>query len=199
MMRTLLSRMRALFRQSRLDEDLDAEIRAHLDLLEADYVKRGATPEAARLAARRAFGGIEPMKELHRERRMLRAVDEVWRDVRYAVRTLGRRPLFAAVAVLTLALGIGANTAVFSLINDHLFRTLPVRDAATLVTFRWTGVNDVSSLRASYGYIAGADSGRNGGSSFPYATFVAFRDANHTLDDLGIRPARSWPQCDRPG
>jgi predicted permease len=184
MMRTRLSRIRALFRQSRLDEDLDAEIRAHLDLLEADYVTRGATPEAARVAARRAFGGVEPMKELHRDRRALRAIDDVWRDVRYAVRTLGRRPVFAVVAVLTLSLGIGANTAIFSLINDHLFRTLPVRDADTLVTFRWTGVNDVSSLRASYGYIAGADAGRNGGSSFPYATFVAFRDANDTLDDL---------------
>src|SRR5688572_13788998 len=184
MMRTLLSRMRALFRQSRLDEDLDAEIRAHLDLLEADYVKRGATPEAARLAARRTFGGIEPMKELHRDRRALRAIDDVWRDVRYAVRTLGRRPVFAVVAVLTLALGIGANTAVFSLINDYLFRTLPVRDAESLVTFRWAGVNDVSSLRASYGYIAGADEGRNGGSSFPYRAFAAFQRANRTLDDL---------------
>ena len=68
-MRTMLSRIRALFRRSRMDEDLDADIRAHLDLLEADYVNRGETPEAARLAARRAFGGVEPMKEIHRDRR----------------------------------------------------------------------------------------------------------------------------------
>ena len=184
MMRTFLRGCWDCFGGMRWTLRLDEEVRTHLDALAADYERRGLTPKEARLAARRDFGGVEPMKELHRDRRMLRAVDDVWRDVRYAVRTLGRRPVFAGVAVLTLGLGIGANTAVFSLINDYLFRTLPVRDAETLVTFRWTGVNDVSSLRASYGYIAGADSGRNGGTSFPYATFVAFRDANHTLDDL---------------
>ena len=186
-MRTLLSRIRALFRRSRLDEDLDADIAAHLDLLEADYLSRGETPEAARLAARRAFGGIEQMKEIHRDRRMLRIIDDVWRDVRYAVRTLGRKPVFAAVAVLTLALGIGANTAVFSLINDHLFRTLPVREPESLVTFRWAGDNDVSSLGARYAHIAGVDGDRTsgaGGTSFPYAVFEAFRGANRTLDDL---------------
>ena len=183
-MRLVLQRIAAAFRSRRADDRLDEEVRAHLDLLAADYERRGLAPEQARRAARRDFGGVEPMKERHRDGRTLRAVDDVWRDVRYAVRTLGRRPSFAVVAVLTLALGIGANTAVFSLINDYVFRTLPVRDAESLVTFRWTGVNDVSSLRASYGYIAGADDGRNGGSSFPYAAFVAFRDANRTLDDL---------------
>jgi predicted permease len=124
------------------------------------------------------------MKETHRDRLTLRAVDDVRRDVRYAVRTLARRPVFTAVAVLTLALGIGANTALFSLVNEYVFRPLPVREPGTLVTFRWTGVNDVSSLRASYGHIAGADGGRTAGTSFPYAAFVAFRDANRTLDDL---------------
>jgi len=183
-MRTLWSRIRALFIRDRLDSRLDEEVQTHLDELTAEYVRGGATPEQARLAARRAFGGVEQMKEVHRDRRMLRAVDDVWRDVRYAARTLRRRPVFTTVAVLTLALGIGANTAVFGLINDYLFRTLPVSDPARLVTFRWTGLNDVSSLRASYGYIAGVEGGRTGGTSFPYAMFEAFRRANRTLDDL---------------
>jgi predicted permease len=187
MTRRLRSRIRALFQHRALDARLDEEVRAHLELLAADYERRGLPPEQARMAARRAFGGIEHMKEVHRDGRMVRAIDDVWRDTRYAVRTLRRRPMFTVVAVLTLALGIGANTAVFGLINDHVLRTLPVRDPGNLVTFRWAGINDVSSLRASYGYIAGTEGGRTGstgGNSFPYAMFEAFRGANHTLNDL---------------
>ena len=156
----------------------------HLDALAAEYERRGLSRKEARLAARRDFGGVAPMKEVHRDQRMLRAVDDVWRDVRYAVRSLGRRPLLTVVAVLTLAVGIGANTALFGLVNDHVFRTLPVREPGSLVTFRWTGVNDVSSLGASYAHIAGAENGRTGGTSFPFAMFEAFRAANRTLDDL---------------
>ena len=186
-MRTLWLRIRGLFTHRALDARLDEEVQSHLEELVAEYVRRGATPEEARMAARRAFGGIEQMKEVHRDHRMLRLVDDVWRDVRHAIRALGRRPVFAVVAVLTLALGIGANTAVFGLINDYVFRTLPVREPGNLVTFRWTGANDVSSLRSSYGYIAGMEGGRTsntGGTSFPYAMFEAFRGANRTLDEL---------------
>ena len=181
-MRTLLSRIRALFRRSHMDEDLDADIRAHLDLLEADYTRRGATPEAARLAARRGFGGVEPMKEIYRDRRTLPWVEDLRRDVRYALRTLLRNPVFTAVAVLTLSLGIGANTALFSVVNDYLFRTLPVRQPGELVTFRWHGQNDLTSLWAGYTHIA--DSDGHSSSSFTYASLAAFRDANQTLSDL---------------
>jgi predicted permease len=186
-MRTLWSRICALFLRRQLDARLDEEVRAHLDELTSDYARRGLAPDQARLAARRAFGGVEQMKEVHRDRLMLRAVDDVWRDLRYAVRALARRPVFAAVAVITLALGIGANTALFALVNEHIFRPLPVPEPGNLVTFRWTGTNDVSSLRASYAYIAGGEGGRTsstGGTSFSYPTFVAFRGANRTLDDL---------------
>src|SRR5687767_3611405 len=100
-MRIVLQRIISAFRRRHTDDRLDEEVRAHLDLLAADYERRGLAPEQARRAARRDFGGVEPMKEIHRDRRTLRAVDDVWRDIRYAVRTLARRPLFAAVAVLT--------------------------------------------------------------------------------------------------
>ena len=134
MMRTMLSRIRALFRRSRLDEDLDADIRAHLDLLEADYVSRGETPEAARLAARRAFGSIEPMKEIHRDRRSFTVVTDCVRHTRFALRLLIKERWFSATAILVLSLGIAANNTVFVLTNGILLRDLPFTDPDRVVT-----------------------------------------------------------------
>ena len=149
-MRTLLSRIRALFRQSKLDDDLDADIRTHLDLLEADYVKRGATREAARLAARRAFGGIEQMKEQHRDGRAFRLVEDAWRDGRYAVRTLRRDKGLASIAVITLALGIGANTALFSVIDALMLRRLPVTKPDELRLFTIARSTPIPGVSFSY-------------------------------------------------
>ena len=91
-MRTFLSRLLGLLRRNALDVRLEEEVQMHLDALAAEYERRGLSRKEARLAARRDFGGVAPMKEVHRDQRMLRAVDDVWRDVRYAVRSLGRRP-----------------------------------------------------------------------------------------------------------
>ena len=125
-MRAIVSRVAAFFRRGSLDAALDDDIRAHLDLLAADYERRGMTPEEARLAARRAFGGVEPMKERYRDRRGLPWIDDLVRDVRYGFRTLRRHPGLTATAILTLALGIGASTALFSVINAVMLRPLPV-------------------------------------------------------------------------
>jgi predicted permease len=132
-MRVLWSRIRELFIRHRLDARLDEEVQAHLEELAAEYMRRGATPEQARRAARRAFGGVEQMKERYRDRRGLPWLDDLRQDLRYAVRGLARTPVFAAVAVITLAVGIGANTAIFSLLDAVLLRPLPVRDPANLV------------------------------------------------------------------
>jgi predicted permease len=180
-MRSLFARLAGLITRRRDDQALDEEIAAHLELLAAEYERRGMTPDDARFAARRAFGGVEPMKERYRDRRGLRWLDESRRDVRYGLRMLARSPGFAAVSVLTLALGVGASTALFSVVYDHVFRKLPVANPDELVTFRWIGAQDVSNMWSGSAHIAGVDEGGEAGSSFSFAMLSAFRAANQTL------------------
>ncbi|HZM92000.1 MAG TPA: ABC transporter permease [Vicinamibacterales bacterium] len=131
--RTVIARIASFFRRRQLDDELDEEVRTHLELLAADYERRGMTRERARAAARRAFGGIEQMKEVYRDRRGFSSLNSLSQDVRYAARALFRNRTFTVVAVLSLALGIGATTAVFSVINAMMIRPLVARDPGQLV------------------------------------------------------------------
>jgi predicted permease len=126
-------RLRALFRRRALDRDLEAEFEAHLALAMDDYIERGYTPEAARRAALIHFGGVQQAREWHRTTRGFMTLDIFLQDVKYTFRTLFRDPGFTLVAVLILALGIGANVAVFSVVNTILLRPLPFADADRLV------------------------------------------------------------------
>jgi predicted permease len=118
-------RLLALVQARRLDRELDAEILAHLELAERDGLAAGLSPEEARAAARRQFGAVSPMREVHRDRRSVRWIETLMRDVRYGMGSLVRDPGFAIVAIGVLALGIGANAAMFSLVDAVLFKPLP--------------------------------------------------------------------------
>jgi predicted permease len=122
-----------VFHGSGLDRDLDAEVRAHLDMAADEYMRRGYPRDAARQAARRAFGDIEPMKEAYRDLRGLPVLDALRQDVRYGVRACRRTPIVTAVVVLSLALAVGANTAVFAVLNGLMLRPLPIHAPEDLV------------------------------------------------------------------
>ena len=106
---------------------------SHLAEAAADYERQGLSSEEARLAALRSFGGIAQVRQVHREARSFMWLDDLRQDIRYTRRTMVRNPVFALVVVLTLALGIGANTAIFTLLDAVVFRPLPVPAAAELL------------------------------------------------------------------
>jgi putative ABC transport system permease protein len=132
-LRRWLLRLRNAIRPARADAELDREVAAHLQLLEDDFRRRGLSPDDARVAARRALGGPEPAKRLQRDARSFVWLDDLRRDTSYAIRTLSRSPGFTAVAILTLALGTGASTAIFSVVDHVLLRALPIPAADRLV------------------------------------------------------------------
>jgi predicted permease len=113
--------------------EFDSELEAHLALLAADYERRGLSPADAAAAARRRFGPVTQLREAYREQRLLPFFDTVSQDLAYAFRQLHRNPGFAAAATLTLALGIGANAAIYQVLDAVVFRSLPVREPASLV------------------------------------------------------------------
>src|SRR5436190_8762942 len=133
-LRRILARFYLLFANSRVEAELEREIGAHLGLLEDEHLRQGMTPEQARRADRIACGGVEQAKQLHRDERGFQALSHIQQDTRYTFRQLRRSPVFTVTAILMLALGIGATTAIFSIVEGVLLRPLPFPDPDRLLT-----------------------------------------------------------------
>jgi predicted permease len=131
--RMLLHRVLGIFRKRQLDHELDAEIQSHLEMQVEDNLRKGMSLEEAKYAARRSFGGVDQIKEVYRDHRGIPLIETVLQDLRFAIRVLRRSPVYTSVIVLTLAIGIGANTAIFSLVDAVLIKMLPVRNPEQLV------------------------------------------------------------------
>ena len=131
--RILIHRISGIFLKRRREQELDDEIQSHLDMQIEEYVRQGMSPDEAKYAALRSFGGLDQMKEKYRDRRSLPLVETTLQDLRFAFRVLRRSPGYAAVVVLTLAVAIGANTAIFSLVDAVLIKMLPVKNPEELV------------------------------------------------------------------
>ncbi|MDA0205180.1 MAG: ABC transporter permease [Acidobacteria bacterium] len=165
-MRTLWSKLKATLSRRRREEDLDDEIRFHIEMLVEENIARGMSPHEARQAARREFGGMEQIKEVYREHRGLVALENLLQEVRHAFRLLNRYRRFTAVTALTLALGIGATTAMFAVVQHAILRPLPFPHADRLVAIEST-IADVA-----------------GGFTSAPGVFVDWRERSHTFERL---------------
>ena len=195
--RTLLSRCVSLFRNRNLDKDLDDELRSHIDLAMEENLRRGMSEQEARWQAIRSFGGVTQTRERYREQRGLPMLEEMKRDLRFGFRQLQRSPGFAITAILTLALGVGANTAIFTLIDSIILRPLPFPHQERLVTLSADGMLPKGWIRAlaqnsqafsslsAYGLNAEANVAGRDASERVFGSRITV----NTFDTLGVHPA----------
>ncbi|HXQ97680.1 MAG TPA: ABC transporter permease [Candidatus Limnocylindrales bacterium] len=175
--------LRAMMRRGKVERELDAELCYDLERRTEAKVRSGMTPGEARRSALRAFGGVDLTKEECRDARGTQFLDQLWQDIRFGLRLLRKNPGFTAVAILTLALGIGANTAIFSLLDAAILRPLPVPHASQLMLMKWT-----SQQKATWKEYEGSGSCEEDfdlsglrGCAFSYAAFDEFRSRSQSL------------------
>jgi predicted permease len=161
MLRDLQLRLRALFRRRAVEQELDDELRQHFEHLVETHAQRGLSYEAARRRATLELGGLDQLKEAHRDARGTALVESVLRDTAYALRQMRRSPGFSLLAIVCLGLGIGVNTAIFGVVNAMLLRPMPVDDPNRLVLIA-----------------------RGPGEAVAYSTYRAFRDRSQLLSGV---------------
>jgi predicted permease len=191
-MRVLISRLKGLFASQRQDEELNEELQAHLEMLVGENRRKGMPAGEARRVAGIMLGGIAQTEEAYREARGLHFVQTFLQDLRYAFRMLRRAPGFAAVVVISLALGIGANTAIFSAIDAVMLRMLPVKEPQQLAMLEW----HASKWPEKYvedleGSSFGNEHDGQSSYSFTYAQYQQFKDQNHVFSSTFAFAANS--------
>jgi putative ABC transport system permease protein len=171
----MIPRVLGLLRRRRLDAELDEEIRHHIEALEAEHRSRGLSPREARLAAERDLGGVLRTREACRDARRVPVVETLWRDARFALRSLRRTAGITAAVTGTLAIGIGGTSAVFSVVNGVLLKPLPFPQSDALVSITHRGF------------------GATAGEEFPSAPYLyfTFREQSRTLAGVGLWRAGS--------
>jgi predicted permease len=180
---SLRSWMRGTFRRSGVERQMDDELRFHIESCTDDLVRAGLAPEEARRRARIELGGVEARKEECRDALGLRLLDELVADGRYACRQLRRAPGFTVVAVLSLALGIGANSAIFSLMEAAVWKPIPVHEPERLGLFSWVS-GPRSLMNSSWGNWFRTTTGGRASTSFSYPIFDALERQQHIFDTV---------------
>ena len=187
----LILRLRALVRHGRVEGELDEELRFHMEMEARKSRAMGMTGEDARRSARVHFGGVEQVREECRDVRGLTVLENLARDIRYGVRVLLKTPAFTAIAVLSLGIGIGANTAVFSLVDTVMLRMLPVRNPEQLVVAKW-GASKGLDLNAYWATGGGDGRGSWTENVFSWAAFSEMRGRSRAVSDvMGFSPLGS--------
>jgi len=179
---TVPLRMRSLLRRGQVDQELDEELAYHIEQRTQQYIGAGVAPREARAAALREWRGVEQIKEECRDMRRINSIQDLAGDIRYGLRQLLASPGFTVVVAISLALGIGANTAIFSLMDAVLFEMLPVKQPRQLVLLKWSakGWPDVvEDLEGTS--LVDEHTGRSWSESFSYPVYEHFRDRNHVF------------------
>ena len=182
-LRVLAAKVRGLFVQGKADHEFDEELQEHLQLLTERLIRMGVSPEDAPRAARREFGNVTLLQQQQRETRTFLSPRTVWRDLRFGVRQLGRNPLFTLIAVLSLALGIGANTAIFTVAKKVLLDTLPVKDPHELRMLTWVSGHE-QPVPPVWGDVSSTAGGGLSSTAFSYPVLEELRKKTDVFQEL---------------